>query len=149
MEVLTQLHDATNRWQDRRPAPVSRSLPNLQRAKLPLEVVSWSVREVVTFLNALGLGEWAENFLTHRIQGDTMFSLKEELLKEMGVAKIGDRLYFIDCLQSLYEELTAWKNAREQAFHQKVQQAQVGAGGRVRGGGGGVPALPAAWWWCL
>lgn len=144
MEVLTQLHDATNRLAKTvGQLASSRSLPNLQRAKLPLEVVSWSVREVVTFLNALSLGEWAENFLTHRIQGDTMFSLTEVLLAEMGVHKIGDRLYLVDCLQSLYEELTAWKNAREQAFNQKVQQAQVGAGGRVRGGGA-VPALPAA-----
>ena len=91
----------------------SRSLPNLQRAGLPLEVVSWSVKEVVGFLRALGLGEWTEAFLTHRIQGDVMFSLKEETLVEMGVSKIGDRLYLVDCLQSLYEELTSWKAARE------------------------------------
>ena len=35
-----------------------------------------------------------------------MFSLTEPVLAEMGVSKIGDRLYLVDCLQSLYEELT-------------------------------------------
>lgn len=149
MEVLTQLHDATNRLSKTiGQLSSSRSLPNLQRAGLPLEVVSWSVKEVVGFLRALGLGEWTEAFLTHRIQGDVMFSLKEETLVEMGVSKIGDRLYLVDCLQSLYEELTSWKAAREKALHQKrasvpalpgggTTSATVGATGGARGGGGG------------
>ena len=41
MEVLTQLHDATNRLSKSvGTLASSRSLPNLQRAGLPLEVVS-------------------------------------------------------------------------------------------------------------
>lgn len=43
------------------------------------------------------------------MQGDVMFSLKEETLAEMGMSRIGDRLFLVDCLQALYEELTAWK----------------------------------------
>ena len=57
------------------------------------------VAQVAGFLRALGLAEWTETFLTHRIQGDVMFSLTEVTLAEMGVAKIGDRLYLVDCLQ--------------------------------------------------
>jgi len=160
MEVLTQLHDATNRLSKTvGQLSSSRSLPNLHRAGLPLEVVSWSVKEVAAFLRALGLGEWQETFLKHRIQGDIMFSLTEPTLAEMGVSKIGDRLYLVDCLQSLYEELTAWKQAREKGVGQKVRAsvpalpggsgggatpgyaggAAAGAGGGAgRGGGGGA-----------
>ena len=131
MEVLTQLHDATNRLAKTVGQLASvRTLPNLQRAGLPTEVVSWSVKEVAGFLRALGLSEWTEAFLKHRIQGDVMFSLTEPTLLEMGVSKIGDRLYLVDCLQSLYEELTAWKQAREQ---------QAAFAGKVRTS---VPALP-------
>jgi hypothetical protein len=130
MEVLTQLHDATNRLSKTvGQLSSARTLPNLQRAKLPLEVVSWSVREVAGFLSVLGLGEWTEAFLTHRIQGDVMFSLTEPTLAEMGVSKIGDRLFLVDCLQQLYEELTSWKKARESGFAR--QRATV-------------PALPGA-----
>ena len=69
MEVLTQLHDATNRLSKTMgQLSSSRSLPNLRSTGLPLEVVSWSVKEVVGFLRALGMAEWTEVFLTHRIQ---------------------------------------------------------------------------------
>ena len=104
-----------------------------------MEVVSWSAREVAGFLRALGLSEWTEAFLTHRIQGDTMFSVTEPTLAEMGVSKIGDRLYLVDCLQSLYEELTAWKSSREK----KMQAARTQAVPALPGGGssgGGQPA---------
>jgi hypothetical protein len=46
-QVLTQLHDATNRLSKSvGQLSSSRSLPNLQKSGLPLEVVSWSVKEV-------------------------------------------------------------------------------------------------------
>merc|ERR1711871_1516162 len=48
----------------------------------------------------------------------------------MGVSKIGDRLYLVDCLQQLYEELTAWKQAREKMAAKPQARASA------------VPALP-------
>ena len=91
MEELTQLHDATNNWSKMLNVQLtsSRSLPNLRRNGLPLQVVSWSVREVSRWVEALGLKEWAQIFTAHRIQGDVMFSLKEDTLKEMGINRIG------------------------------------------------------------
>jgi hypothetical protein len=111
MEELTQLHDTTNAWAKALGTPLTsiRTLPNLYKAGLPAEVVSWSVKEVAKWVRALGLPEWEGVFTKHRIQGDVMFSLTEQALKEMGVSRIGDRLYIVDCLQSLYEELTSWK----------------------------------------
>lgn len=141
MEVLTQLHDSTNRLAKAMGQLAStRTLPNLRKAGLPTEVVSWSIKEVAGFLRALSLTEWTEVFLNHRIQGDVMFSLTEPTLAEMGVSRIGDRLFLVDCLQSLYEELTAWKQKREQAFTGKVRQsvpALPGGSGQAGGAGGG------------
>ncbi len=42
-----------------------------------------------------------------------MFAMSEPALVEIGVAKIGDRLYIVDCLQSLHEEITSWKSGQD------------------------------------
>ena len=38
-----------------------------------------------------------------------LFNLTEENLKEMEVDKIGDRLLITDITQTLYEQVTGWK----------------------------------------
>lgn len=70
-QVLTQLHDAVNSWSKLIGQSLSstRTLPNLQRNGLPLQVVSWSVKEVSIWIEALGLSEWKPAFEKHRIQG--------------------------------------------------------------------------------
>jgi len=73
----------------------------------------------------------------HRVQGDTMFNLKEENLNEMGVSRIGDRLYLVDCLQSLYEELTTWKKVQENKMRTGVSAG--GAANLLPGAGGADP----------
>ena len=50
-----------------------------------------------------------ELFVEHRVQGDVLFNLTEENLKEMGVDKIGDRLLITDITQTLYEQVTGWQ----------------------------------------
>ena len=89
------------------------------------------------WVEALGLHEWAHLFLSHRVQGDVMFSLTEVTLKEMGMARIGDRLFTVDCLQSLYEELTSWKKRRE-TVQATVDPARLLGGGASAAPQGGV-----------
>ena len=129
MEELTQLHDSTNAWANLLGTPLAsaRKLPNIRKAGLPSQVVGWNVREVGKWVHALGLEEWVGAFEKHRIQGDVMFSLTEPTLKEMGVSRIGDRLYIVDCLQAMYEELTAWKKRTEDNL-----RTTVGASGSTR-----------------
>ena len=45
-------------------------------------------------------------------QGDVLFSLTEENLKEMGVSKVGDRLLVTDITQTLYEQITGWQQQK-------------------------------------
>ena len=52
-----------------------------------------------------------ELFVEHRVQGDVLFNLTEENLKEMGVDKIGDRLLITDITQTLYEQITGWQQS--------------------------------------
>merc|ERR1711924_115201 len=57
-----------------------------------LQPTSWTVKDVCKVLKAVGLEDYMELFVEHRVQGDVLFNLTEENLKEMEVDKIGDRL---------------------------------------------------------
>ena len=59
--------------------------------------------------HAAAAQEYVELFVEHRIQGDVLFNLTEENLKEMGIEKIGDRLLITDIVQTLYEQVTGWQ----------------------------------------
>lgn len=77
-----------------------RSLPDLKMLGLNRNVLTWDGEQLATWLDALGLGELAPNFLAHNIDGGTVFLLTEEHLKELGFHIVGDRLYFIEvCLK--------------------------------------------------
>ena len=81
-------------------------------------------------LKAVGLEDYMELFVEHRVQGDVIFSLTEENLKEMGVSKVGDRLLITDITQTLYEQITGWSQ-------QQVKQPallQLGGGSGAAGG---------------
>ena len=47
-------------------------------------------------------------FLDHNINGGTVFLLTEDHLRELGLTTVGDRLYFIDLLTQLYDDIVAW-----------------------------------------
>jgi hypothetical protein len=98
-------------------------------------VVSWNSKEVSIWVEALGLAEWKPAFEKHRVQGDVMFALSEPALLEIGVTKIGDRLYLVDCLQSLHEEVTSWKTGQGS----RSEPRQLG-GGPTSGPVTGLPS---------
>ena len=58
-----------------------RRTPNLAELGLPQNVFVWSVKEVSVWLHALGLGEYAQAFVTHHVQGDVIFLLLESHLQ--------------------------------------------------------------------
>ena len=100
-------------------------VPPLRKLGLSLQPTSWTVKDVCKVLKAVNLGEYMELFVEHRVQGDVLFSLTEENLKEMGVGKVGDRLLITDITQTLYEQITGWQQ-------QQVQQKnllQIAGGG--------------------
>lgn len=49
---------------------------------------AWATWRGVQVLKAVNLGEYMELFVEHRVQGDVIFSLTEQNLKEMGVDKV-------------------------------------------------------------
>ena len=97
-------------------------VPPLRKLGVSLTPTSWTVKDVCKVLRAVGLEEYMELFVEHRVQGDVIFNLSEENLKEMGIAKVGDRLLITDITQTLYEQITGWQATQVQ--QQKVLQQQ-------------------------
>ena len=86
-------------------------LPDLKMLGLHRNVLTWDGEQLATWLDALGLGELAPNFLAHNIDGGTVFLLTEEHLKELGFNLVGDRLYFVELLTQLYDDIVNWSAA--------------------------------------
>ena len=108
------------------------------------QVVSWNSKEVSIWVEALGLAEWKPAFEKHRVQGDVMFALSEPALLEIGVMKIGDRLYLVDCLQSLHEEVTSWKTGQGSMRSEPRQLGGGPSSGPVTGLPSGATGAAAA-----
>ena len=116
VELLTQLYDDIVQWSSSIGVQLAtHPVPPLRQLGLSLQPTSWSVKDVCKVINAVGLGEYMELFVEHRVQGDVLFNLTEENLKEMGVDKVGDRLLIVDIVQTLYEQVTGWQ---QQQVHQ-------------------------------
>jgi len=110
VELLTQLYDDIVNWSSALGIQLAtHPVPPLRKLGIPLQPTSWTVKDVCKVLKAVNLGEYMELFVEHRIQGDVLFSLTEENLKEMGVSKVGDRLLVTDITQTLYEQITGWQ----------------------------------------
>jgi hypothetical protein len=88
-----------------------RGLPDLKTLGLHRNVLTWNGEQLATWLDALGLGDLAPNFLAHNVDGGTVFLLTEDHLKELGFNLVGDRLYFIELLTQLYDDIVNWSSA--------------------------------------
>jgi len=124
IDLLTQLYDDIVAWSSAIGVQLAtHPVPPLRKIGLSLQPTSWTVKDVCKVLKAVGLEEYMELFVEHRVQGDVLFNLTEENLKEMGVDKIGDRLLITDITQTLYEQVTGW--SQEQVS--TPQLLQIGA----------------------
>ena len=47
----------------------------------------------------------------HALAGGTVFLLTEDHLRDLGLTVVGDRLYFIDLLTQLYDDIVTWSSA--------------------------------------
>jgi len=124
IELLTQLYDDIVQWSASLGVQLAtHPVPPLRQIGLSLNPTTWSVKDVCKVLKAVGLEEYMELFVEHRVQGDVLFNLTEENLKEMGIEKVGDRLLITDIVQTLYEQVTGW----QQQQVQNPQLLQLGA----------------------
>ena len=127
-QVLTQLYDDIVNWSAALGIQLAtHPVPPLRKLGLSLNPTSWTVKDVCKVLKAVNLGDYMELFVEHRIQGDVLFSLTEENLREMGVGKVGDRLLITDITQTLYEQITGWQAQRVKKDSPQLLQLAGGA----------------------
>jgi len=123
IEVLTQLYDDIVAWSSAIGVQLAtHPVPPLRKVGVSLQPTSWTVKDVCKVLKAVGLEEYMELFVEHRVQGDVIFNLSEENLKEMGVDKVGDRLLITDITQTLYEQVTGWQEQKVAANSPQLLQ---------------------------
>lgn len=60
-------------------------------------IKNWKTRDVVKWLNDIGLSQYGEKFFQHEIDGNALLRLSVEDLKELGITKIGHRKWFEAC----------------------------------------------------
>ena len=115
IELLTQLYDDIVQWSGAIGVQLAtHPVPPLRKLGLTANPASWSVKDVCKVLKAVGLGEYMELFVEHRIQGDVLFNLTENL-REMGIEKVGDRLLITGIRRALYEQITGWQQTEVSA----------------------------------
>jgi len=128
IEVLTQLYDDIVAWSSAIGVQLAtHPVPPLRKVGVSLQPTSWTVKDVCKVLKAVGLEEYIELFVEHRVQGDVIFNLTEENLREMGVDKVGDRLLITDITQTLYEQVTGWQEQKVAAGSPQLLQLGSGA----------------------
>ncbi|KAI8988852.1 hypothetical protein BDB01DRAFT_783364 [Pilobolus umbonatus] len=65
----------------------------------------WDMDQVAEWLNSVGLGSVASNFIDQEITGDILLDLNVDTLKELGIATFGKRYKIMQAIHSLKEEL--------------------------------------------
>jgi hypothetical protein len=66
-----------------------RGLPDLKMLGLQRNVLVWDGEQLGSWLDALGLGSLVPSFLSHNIDGGTVFLLTEDHLKDLGFSVVG------------------------------------------------------------
>jgi len=65
----------------------------------------WRVNDVCTWLKKEGMGEYASSFQKNNIDGPALLALDESDLKDLGVAKVGDRRKLEKAISDLNQHL--------------------------------------------
>ncbi|KAI8393722.1 uncharacterized protein BYT42DRAFT_552009 [Radiomyces spectabilis] len=72
----------------------------------PPPVAHWNLDRVADWLNTVGLGSVAKNFIDHEITGDILLDLTIDSLKELGISTYGKRYKIMHAIQSLKNTAT-------------------------------------------
>lgn len=97
--------------------PTSRRIPNLANAPPhnftsptesefsepdgPDAVKNWDEDRVCEYLASVKCGEYEKLFRKNHINGDNLLEMDKEVLKEMGIDKVGDRVRLFLCIKKL------------------------------------------------
>lgn len=83
-------------------------------------VKDWDEDRVCEYLRSMKWGQYAEIFRKNCINGENLLELDKELLQEMGVEKVGDRVRLFLCIKKLRS-----KRSSNQSRRQRVRSSDV------------------------
>lgn len=64
-------------------------------------LINWPVAKVITWLDSIGYGSLEQTFSDHLITGDILIKLNDDILKELSVTRIGDRITLLNAIYKL------------------------------------------------
>lgn len=64
-------------------------------------VTSWGVSEVITWLEAMQMGEYIDTFTRNDVRGKELLTLNRRDLKELGIIKVGHLKRILQAISDL------------------------------------------------
>lgn len=84
----------------------------------PDSVRNWNEEQVCEYLRAIRCGEYANIFLSNHIDGENLLELDKDVLREMGIEKVGDRVRLFLGIKKLRTKAYAHHKKRNRvSFH--------------------------------
>lgn len=83
----------------------------------PDAVKNWDEEKVCEYLRTVNCGEYEKLFLKNHINGENLLELDKDVLKEMGIDKVGDRVRLFLGIKKLRTKAYANQKKRNRVGH--------------------------------
>ncbi|OZJ04839.1 hypothetical protein BZG36_02328 [Bifiguratus adelaidae] len=84
---------------------------------LPANPEDWEVEQVAMWLESVGLGNVADNFIRNEISGDILLELTPDMLKELEITSFGKRFKVINAITALKDRTNHNTNTAAEFDH--------------------------------
>jgi hypothetical protein len=86
----------------------------------PDSVKNWDEDRVCEYLRSVKCGEYEKLFRKNHINGENLLEMDKEVLKEMGIEKVGDRVRLFLCIKKLRTKAYANQKKRNRVSRQNI-----------------------------
>ncbi|TDZ37198.1 Serine/threonine-protein kinase STE11 [Colletotrichum spinosum] len=98
----------------------------------PDAVKNWDEEKVCDYLRSVNCGEYEKLFRKHHINGENLLELDKDVLKEMGIEKVGDRVRLFLGIKKLRTKAYANQKKRNRDSFGGLEQYTPSSGGSPR-----------------
>jgi mitogen-activated protein kinase kinase kinase len=78
--------------------------PKYQPRQSSSDILGWNEKQVGEWLVTAGFGRYATYFSSNNITGETLLECSPEILRQLGVSKVGDRVKLNVAIKRLQEQ---------------------------------------------
>jgi mitogen-activated protein kinase kinase kinase len=91
----------------------------------PDSVKNWDEDQVCDYLRSVKCGDYERLFRKNHINGENLLEMDKEVLKEMGIDKVGDRVRLFLSIKKLRTKAYANQKKRNRVRHTSVHSAET------------------------